>query len=116
MFVNPAKDVFHLVGLFAHGDTGDEVDQRHSSHHPPRLTGDPHRLSFGVGIADHLKLQNTVPDSRSECRVRESNGSNAQLSLDRALPPIRGIRENPVPGKDVRGELDPTPGIRERPR
>jgi len=25
--------------------------------------------------------------------------------------PYRG--ENPVPGKDVRGELDPTPGIRE---
>jgi hypothetical protein len=24
--------------------------------------------------------------------------------------------ENPGPGKDVRGELDPTPGIREQPR
>ena len=32
----------------------------------------------------------------------------------RRAGPYRG--ENPVPGKDVRGELDPTPGIRERPR
>jgi len=31
----------------------------------------------------------------------------------RRARPYRG--ENPVPGKDVRGELDPTPGIRERP-
>ena len=28
--------------------------------------------------------------------------------------PYRG--ENPVPGKDVHGELDPRPGIREQPR
>src|SRR5260221_13483974 len=31
-----------------------------------------------------------------------------------AVDPYRG--ENPAPGKDVHGELDPTPGIREQPR
>src|SRR5262249_61401102 len=35
-------------------------------------------------------------------------------AIMRRARPYRG--ENPVPGKDVRGELDPTPGIRERPR
>ena len=38
----------------------------------------------------------------------------SSYAIMRRARPYRG--ENPVPGKDVRGELDPTPGIRERPR
>jgi hypothetical protein len=35
----------------------------------------------------------------------------SSYAIMRRARPYRG--ENPVPGKDVRGELDPTPGIRE---
>src|SRR5215813_1319591 len=38
----------------------------------------------------------------------------SSYAIMRRARPYRG--ENPVPGKDVRGELDPTPGIREQPR
>jgi hypothetical protein len=38
----------------------------------------------------------------------------SSYAIMRRARPYRG--ENPAPGKDVRGELDPTPGIRERPR
>jgi hypothetical protein len=38
----------------------------------------------------------------------------SSYAIMRRARPYRG--ENPAPGKDVHGELDPTPGIRERPR
>src|SRR5207247_10283713 len=38
----------------------------------------------------------------------------SSYAIMRRACPYRG--ENPAPGKDVHGELDPTPGIRERPR
>ena len=38
----------------------------------------------------------------------------SSFAIMRRARPYRG--ENPAPGKDVHGELDPTPGIRERPR
>ena len=38
----------------------------------------------------------------------------SSYAIMRRVHPYRG--ENPEPGKDVHGELDPTPGIRERPR
>src|SRR5215831_16724570 len=38
----------------------------------------------------------------------------SSYAIMRRAHPYRG--ENPVPGKDARGELDPTPGIREQPR
>jgi hypothetical protein len=37
----------------------------------------------------------------------------SSYAIMRRARPYRG--ENPEPGKDVRGELDPWPGIRERP-
>ena len=65
-----------------------------------------------------------------------ARGLDARLSLQQAFMPagdaslkqLRSIKmlidsnhgiyrgENPAPGKDVHGELDRTPGIRERPR
>jgi len=38
----------------------------------------------------------------------------SSYAIMRRVHPYRG--ENPEPGKDVHGELDPTPGIREQPR
>ncbi len=38
----------------------------------------------------------------------------SSYAIMRRARPYRG--ENPAPGKDVHGELDPTPGIREQPR
>src|SRR5262245_40016795 len=38
----------------------------------------------------------------------------SSYAIMRRACPYRG--ENPAPGKDAHGELDPTPGIRERPR
>jgi hypothetical protein len=37
----------------------------------------------------------------------------SSYAIMRRARPYRG--ENPAPGKDVDGELDPTPGIREQP-
>ena len=65
----------------------------------------------------------TVAVVRSPDFLRALNQRDCACNIDppassyaimRRAGPYRG--ENPVPGKDVRGELDPTPGIRERPR
>src|SRR5215831_16864874 len=59
-------------------------------------------IALGLAMLDRAKRASHIDPPASSYAI-----------MQRACP-YRG--ENPVPGKDVRGELDPTPGIRERPR
>src|SRR5262249_55033577 len=59
-------------------------------------------IALGLAMLDRAKRASHIDPPASS------------YAIMRRARPYRG--ENPVPGKDVRGELDPTPGIRERPR
>ena len=59
-------------------------------------------IALGLAMLDRAKRASHIDPPASS------------YAIMRRTRPYRG--ENPVPGKDVRGELDPTPGIREQPR
>ena len=84
----------------------------------PPIAFDPGRFSCRHGLPT---LPNTILPpmmvvrcSRQQKRDSHIDPPTSSYAIMRRVHPYRG--ENPEPGTDVHGELDPTPGIREQPR
>jgi hypothetical protein len=89
----------------------------------PFVAGQVVGIALGPDLDPHpaVRRDPIACEVRGKRRARHSRGHQAltnivkiALAIMRRACPYRG--ENPGPGKDVHGELDPTPGMREQPR
>jgi hypothetical protein len=77
-------------------------DRRAGKHFQPCRDAGVGAIALGLAMLNRAKRASHIDPPASS------------YAIMRRARPYRG--ENPAPGKDVHGELDPMPGIRERPR